>query len=109
MSCGTSNPAYTPIEEYNFTGQKFIGCWKSNTTCLGDDCYCDYVDDNAGLNVGGLVGVIVFYAVILLVGLFAAWQNRRMRLDADEEINAEDVILAKRNINLFVGIMTMTG
>ena len=57
----------------------------------------------------GLIGVIIFYLVILAVGLFAAWRNRKMRLQADQQVSAEDVILAKRNINLFVGIMTMTG
>ena len=43
------------------------------------------------------------------MGLYAAWKNRKLRQEADEEVSAEDVILAKRNINLFVGVMTMTG
>ena len=49
--------------------------------------------------------MIVFYLVILGVGLYAAWKNHK----PDEDATAEDVILAKRNINLFVGVMTMTG
>ena len=57
----------------------------------------------------GLIGVIVFYLVILGVGLYAAWKNSKMRKEAEEQVSAEDVILAKRNINLFVGVMTMTG
>ena len=51
----------------------------------------------------------MFYLVILGVGLYAAWKNKKMRREAEEAESAEDVILAKRNINLFVGVMTMTG
>ena len=60
-------------------------------------------------HLSGLIGVIVFYLVILAVGLYAAWKNRKLREEAKENVTAEDVILAKRNINLFVGVMTMTG
>ena len=55
------------------------------------------------LPLAGLIGVIVFYLVILGVGLWAAWKNKKMREQANESVTAEDVILAKRNINLFVG------
>jgi len=108
-SCGNDTKAYVAPEKYNFKGLNSIGCWgESNVTCEEDICTCAFNDHNVGLNVGGLIGVIVFYLVILGVGLYAAWKNRKLRQEADEEVSAEDVILAKRNINLFVGVMTMT-
>lgn len=105
MSCGNvTKPFYKAITEFDFKGRNKIGCWGGNLTQKGNILTCIYEDDNAGLNVEGLIGVIVFYLVILGVGLYAAWKNHK----PDEDATAEDVILAKRNINLFVGVMTMT-
>ena len=69
------------------------------------------------LNVVGLIGIIVFYLAILAVGVWAAFKRKKFR---SEELTAsegeggltsasEDVMLAGRNIGLFVGVMTMTG
>lgn len=55
-----------------------------------------------GLDIGGLVVLIVFYLVILVVGVFAA---RRYQRDASLETS----IVANRDINTGVGIFTMTG
>ena len=71
------------------------------------------------LNVVGLVGIIVFYCLILGIGIWAALKKKKantkasvsMREDGEEVKldETEDVILAGRNLGLFVGAMTMTG
>lgn len=57
------------------------------------------------VNVPGVISVIVFYVLILAVGVWAG--RKRQRNPSDPE--SEDVMLAGRNIGLFVGIFTMTG
>jgi len=47
-------------------------------------------------NVWGLVAVIIFYLVILIVGIIAGRKAKRAGLDA----NSEDVMLAGRNIGM---------
>ncbi|KAK8386520.1 hypothetical protein O3P69_010863 [Scylla paramamosain] len=54
-----------------------------------------------GLNVAGLVAIIVFYLIILGIGLWAAWRRKG-------EASTEEVMLAGRDIGIFVGILTMT-
>jgi high affinity choline transporter 7 len=66
------------------------------------------------LNVLGLVGIIVFYLLILGVGLWAAFKKKRNSNDdlcegGEKTTESEDVMLAGRDIGLFVGGMTMTG
>lgn len=62
------------------------------------------------LNVAGLVSIIVFYLLILAIGLFAGWRkNRHAKANAKttlEETN--EVILAGRTIGYFIGCFTMT-
>lgn len=53
-------------------------------------------------NLVGVVSIILFYLLILIVGIWAG----RKRGESDTE---EEVMLAGRNIGLFVGIFTMTG
>ncbi|XP_062608123.1 high-affinity choline transporter 1-like [Saccostrea cucullata] len=53
------------------------------------------------LNVPGLISVIIFYIVILVIGLWAARRTKG-------ETNSENVMLAGRNIGPFVGVFTMT-
>lgn len=62
------------------------------------------------INIPGLVSIIVFYLLILLIGVFAAWKKNKATAQAqttEEETN--EVILAGRNIGMFVGCFTMTG
>eukprot|EP00111_Clytia_hemisphaerica_P022473 TCONS_00066089-protein len=61
------------------------------------------------INIPGLVSIIVFYLLILLIGVFAAWKKNKATAQAqttEEETN--EVILAGRNIGMFVGCFTMT-
>lgn len=63
------------------------------------------------LNVVGLIGIVVFYLAILGVGIWAAFKGKRTKPDGGEgggTSESEDVMLAGRNIGLFVGMMTMT-
>ena len=70
------------------------------------------------VNVGGLIGIIVFYILILAVGIWAAMKRKKVskqiaEVTLEEQGNrldrSEDVMLAGRDIGLFVGAMTMTG
>nr|XP_045610008.1 high-affinity choline transporter 1-like [Procambarus clarkii] len=54
------------------------------------------------VNVPGLAGIVVFYAVILAIGVWAAWRRRKQRVDSEE------VMLAGRSIGPLVGVLTMT-
>lgn len=54
-----------------------------------------------GVHVVGIVAVIVFYILILGVGLWAARKSRG-------ETDSENVMLAGRNIGILVGVFTMT-
>lgn len=55
------------------------------------------------INVAGVVSIILFYLLILGVGI---WAGRKKEEGNDSE---EEVMLAGRSIGLFVGIFTMTG
>ena len=62
------------------------------------------------INVPGLVSIIVFYLLILVIGILAARKKDKNTAKAqttEEETN--EVILAGRNIGMFVGCFTMTG
>ena len=55
--------------------------------------------------IGGLISIIVFYALILGVGI---WAGRKQK-STEKEPDTEEIMLAGRNIGLVVGIFTMTG
>lgn len=55
------------------------------------------------INVSGLIGIILFYLIIVLIGV---WASRKQKSGNNAE---EEIMLAGRNIGLFVGIFTMTG
>lgn len=59
------------------------------------------------LNVPGLIMVIVFYILILGIGLFAAWKSKKA--EKGNEDRREALLLGNRNIDWLVGIFTMTG
>lgn len=64
----------------------------------------------ADVNVAGLISIILFYLVILAIGIFAAWvKNRKQKQAETSEEKTNEVILAGRNIGLFIGCFTMTG
>ena len=70
------------------------------------------------VNVGGVISVAVFYALILAIGIWFGFkqkrQQRRIGVASSSgggkyQQQTETIILAGRNIGLFVGILTMTG
>ena len=64
----------------------------------------------ADVNIAGIISIVIFYLLILAIGVFAAWkknQNTNKSMTVEEECN--EVILAGRNIGIFVGCFTMTG
>lgn len=63
-----------------------------------------------GVNAGGLVSIIIFYVLILLVGIFAAWYKKRQNQNRGSQAasESEELMLAGRDIGVFVGIFTMT-
>ncbi|CAF1029434.1 unnamed protein product [Rotaria sordida] len=56
------------------------------------------------VHLGGLAAVIVFYVLILLVGI---WAGRKQK-STEKSPDTEEIMLAGRNIGLLVGIFTMT-
>ena len=68
------------------------------------------LEGSEGINVAGLISIIVFYLVVLLIGLWAGWRQRKVaKQQGRSSNNQEEVMLAGRDIGLFVGIMTMGG
>ncbi|TNN23632.1 High-affinity choline transporter 1 [Liparis tanakae] len=64
--------------------------------------------DTMALNVPGVIAVSVFYVIILGTGLWAARKSRKA--EKNSRGNATEVVLlGDRNINLLVGVFTMTG
>ncbi|XP_052781721.1 high-affinity choline transporter 1-like [Mya arenaria] len=56
------------------------------------------------IHIPGLISIIVFYLLILAVGIWAGRKAKQTGSDA----NSENVMLAGRNIGLLVGVFTMT-
>ena len=61
------------------------------------------------VNIPGIIAVIVFYLVILAIGLWAARRGAKKEAEAEGAPESEQVILAGRDIGVVIGIMTMTG
>lgn len=55
--------------------------------------------------IGGIVSIIVFYILILAVGI---WAGKKQK-STEKKPDTEEIMLAGRNIGLVVGIFTMTG
>ena len=66
--------------------------------------------EGEGINVAGLISIIVFYLIVLLIGLWAGWRQRKIaKSQGRSATDQEEVMLAGRDIGLLVGIMTMGG
>lgn len=60
------------------------------------------------LNIPGLVVMALFYIVILSTGIWASMRSKRVENKYSGD-GMEITLLAGRNINLLVGIFTLTG
>ncbi|XP_048349988.1 high-affinity choline transporter 1-like [Sphaerodactylus townsendi] len=56
------------------------------------------------LNIGGLVGLIVFYLITLATGIWASWKSKKEKRGDPTEM----AIVAGRNMNFWVGLFTAT-
>ncbi|XP_070763795.1 high affinity choline transporter 1-like [Enoplosus armatus] len=59
------------------------------------------------VNVPGLVAVVVFYIVILVIGIWASRKSKKVE-NACTGNKSEVTIVGGRNINVLVGVFTMT-
>ena len=59
------------------------------------------------VNIAGVVSVVLFYILILAVGIWAG-KKKTPHPEGHDELESEEVMLAGRNIGLFVGVFTMT-
>ncbi|XP_035692703.1 high-affinity choline transporter 1-like [Branchiostoma floridae] len=57
------------------------------------------------VNIPGIIAIVIFYLLILGIGLWAARRGAQKNPDGPE---SEDVMLAGRDIGLVVGMFTMT-
>uniref|UniRef100_A0A8C5HNQ7 High-affinity choline transporter 1-like n=1 Tax=Gouania willdenowi TaxID=441366 RepID=A0A8C5HNQ7_GOUWI len=59
------------------------------------------------LNVPGVVALVLFYLLVLGTGLWAAWKSKKAERNRHGD-QTEMILLGDRNINLLVGVFTMT-
>ncbi|CAM1331903.1 Uncharacterised protein r2_g4077 [Pycnogonum litorale] len=57
------------------------------------------------VNIPGVISIIIFYVLILAVGI---WAGKKKGKGGEDGSESEDVMLAGRSIGLFVGVFTMT-
>ncbi|XP_014873007.1 high-affinity choline transporter 1-like [Poecilia latipinna] len=59
------------------------------------------------IHVEGLVAIVLFYVLILFVGIWAAWKNKNSGVGEGGD-RSERIMVGGRDIGLFVGGFTMT-
>ncbi|XP_043986724.1 high-affinity choline transporter 1-like [Gambusia affinis] len=59
------------------------------------------------IHVEGLVAIVLFYVLILFVGIWAAWKNKNSGVGESGD-RSERIMVGGRDIGLFVGGFTMT-
>lgn len=60
------------------------------------------------IHAAGLVAIVIFYLLILFVGIWAAWKNKNSGVAGGGD-RSERIMVGGRDIGLFVGGFTMTG
>ncbi|KAM4608494.1 high-affinity choline transporter 1-like [Polymixia lowei] len=59
------------------------------------------------IHAEGLVAIVIFYMLILFVGIWAAWKNKNSGVSKGAD-RSETIMVGGRDIGLFVGGFTMT-
>ncbi|MEQ2215212.1 Chitinase 1 [Xenoophorus captivus] len=59
------------------------------------------------IHVEGLIAIVLFYVLILFVGIWAAWKNKNSGVGEGGD-RSESIMVGGRDIGLFVGGFTMT-
>lgn len=54
------------------------------------------------------MAIVIFYVLILFVGIWAAWKNKNSGVGKEGD-RSESIMVGGRDIGLFVGGFTMTG
>ncbi|XP_067890515.1 high-affinity choline transporter 1-like [Heterodontus francisci] len=60
-----------------------------------------------GADVGGIIAIILFYLLILIIGIWAAWKNK-FKPGHGKILRNEVIMIGRRDIGLILGIFTMT-
>ena len=60
------------------------------------------------IHAEGIVAIVIFYLLILCVGIWAAWKNKDSGVGEGSD-RSEIIMVGGRDIGLFVGGFTMTG
>ena len=60
------------------------------------------------IHAEGIVAIVIFYLLILCVGIWAAWKNKDSGAGEGSD-RSEIIMVGGRDIGLFVGGFTMTG
>ncbi|XP_078259223.1 high-affinity choline transporter 1-like [Rhinoraja longicauda] len=58
-------------------------------------------------SIGGILAIVLFYLLILAIGLWAAWKTHK-RTSRAEILQNEVIMVGRRDIGLLLGIFTMT-
>ena len=62
----------------------------------------------ADINYVGVGGIVLFYLVILCLGIWAG-RKKSVPVDGEQVDQSKEIMLAGRGIGMFVGAFTMTG
>lgn len=83
-------------------------CFTWYTVCHCNGC-CVFCNQTImAVDVPGLVGVVVFYLIILVIGIWASRKSKKVE-KACVGSKSEVAIVGGRNISVLVGVFTMTG
>lgn len=66
------------------------------------------INPTMGVNIPGLIAIIIFYLLVLATGVWASFKSKRKQKRC-AATGMEMALLGNRNINCVVGIFTMTG
>uniref|UniRef100_A0A8B9GSK1 Solute carrier family 5 member 7a n=1 Tax=Astyanax mexicanus TaxID=7994 RepID=A0A8B9GSK1_ASTMX len=59
------------------------------------------------IHIEGVAAIVIFYLLILIVGIWAAWKNKNSGVEEGAD-RSETIMVGGRDIGLFVGAFTMT-
>lgn len=68
----------------------------------------DLINPIMGVNIPGVIAIIIFYLLVLTTGIWASFKSKRKQKKC-AATEMEMALLGNRSINCVVGIFTMTG
>lgn len=85
----------------------FLNDYSNRTNCCSVAVIC-VGQCKMAIHVEGLLAIVIFYMLILVVGIWAAWKNKNSGISEGTD-RSESIMIGGRDIGLFVGGFTMTG